>query len=197
MVCRKCGKELEQGVKFCTQCGAPAEANAENKAPVKKKGKVRKFFRRVFLTVCALLAVIVIILIIGVCQLKNRSSVVPNPGVLLNQALEKEYDDDLVSIVLSSDNVKNDPVPAIKEYVHALVEDYGFEVAYASDYRSSTNTYLYYRVEYDVNFLEETADAFFGMYDSVPTIYIRVEQKNANDPYDVRFEFNRNVQLAE
>ena len=70
-------------------------------------------------------------------------------------------------------------------------------MSYASDYRSSTNTYLYYRVEYDVNFLEETADAFFGMYDSVPTIYIRVEQKNANDPYDVRFEFNRNVQLAE
>lgn len=38
MRCGKCGKELQEGVKFCGSCGYPASMNAVCKQPKKKKG---------------------------------------------------------------------------------------------------------------------------------------------------------------
>lgn len=70
MVCKKCGKEIPEGTKFCTGCGEPVEAaaspvegTAEGKNPMKAIPDDKK--KLIIGAGCAVVALVVVILLFG------------------------------------------------------------------------------------------------------------------------------------
>ena len=195
MVCKKCGAEMNQDMKFCTRCGAPAAAEAvlESAAPVKKKGKAGKIFRRFLFAIVVMFLLFGISLLIGTIEIKNVSAEIPHPSEIVDVGLREELRTYMDGSVLIAENLESNPKKQVKDYLHMLIEDYGFyaEDSYSSYYRGYSQSYY---VKYDVSIFGQLAHETFGL--DIPGISVSIKREDSNDPFVLRFSVDEEITIA-
>ncbi len=98
MFCRKCGKEISDQMSFCTACGTPVLANADNEVkkedsthqtviPVPSKPE-RKEGKGILIALCVVGFIVGILLFVLIFSLQNKSEDADENKVLLSELAE-------------------------------------------------------------------------------------------------------------
>ncbi len=145
MICKNCGKELEEGSTFCIYCGAKQEEPVPVAAPVveekPKKKKTGCIVAVIIAAVALLLAIVILVVIvlgvlgIGLFALNKEVQVEPNYRYEEIEDNYREDEDDFYYEEENQDDWYNEPVWEETEPYEAVANKYDSYVFSNSDSR--------------------------------------------------------------
>jgi hypothetical protein len=152
MFCKKCGREIKSGAKFCSRCGYQFVGNEVSSPPTKTRTVKKKSRVSVFIDLLVMLVIIAVIVVAGILFFKMR---IEEPSESSSENSLVQVDDDKENknqIAIEDDTNEeddiNEEVPKIDD---SQVEIEGVEANNIPDYHITTDASDFNTVTFDNN----------------------------------------------
>ena len=163
MYCRKCGKELEAGCRFCSNCGLPInDRSTANEASKKEErgNTIRPNKKNLIVAISSVLAIVLVAVLIGIITNLSKNPVKDEDAILedvmLYDAFIEKYGIEITQLDIVKRQTNEDEKT---DYIWLNIKGDNEQFSYTASYEI---TYSLYNDGWLVEHFDKTDDEFFA-----------------------------------